>query len=158
MSDRSDVREGNLLVVLSNPPTTSGVRTLRRVELARQTLGFESVSIANLFSIATYRTSGISIEGIDSHGWLDARPPLQTGVTNSEAVILAYGCQEPTGAARLHFREQLAWLESTIQERGIPTWMVAGRPRHPSRWHRHTFAVFPNLEFEEALPLVLLPI
>lgn len=155
MNEPSRCRDGHLLVVLSNPPTTSGIRTLQRVELARGTLGYFSVSVANLFAIPTYRTGGISVAGIASDGWLSTRAGLRQAVTSADAVVLAYGCQEPSGLARKHFRDQLAWLKSALVDRQVPTWMLDGRPRHPSRWHRHTHAQLPDMTFGEALPLLL---
>ena len=158
MNDVSRCRDGHLLVVLSNPPTTSGIRTLQRVELARETLGYSSVAAANLFGIPTYRTGGISAVGIESNGWFTARAELREAIGAADAVILAYGCQEPSGFARQQFRDQLAWLEAAIEVRDLPRWMIDGRPRHPSRWHRHTYAKHPELTFAEALPLVLLEV
>ncbi|MBH0116994.1 DUF1643 domain-containing protein [Salinibacterium sp. NG253] len=158
MSSLSQNPAGRLAVVLSNPPTTSGSRTLQRVELARQVLGYESVVTANLFSIATYRTTGISEAGADAAGWLGARPELATLLASADAVVLAYGCREPAGAARHHFRDQLSWLQGEMRRHSIPTWMLADRPRHPSRWHRHTHAAHPELPFAEALSLVLRPV
>jgi hypothetical protein len=124
--------------------------------MAKDTLGYSSVAVANLFSIATYRTGGVSAAGADPKGWLAARPGLAQGVGAADAVILAYGIQEPSGPARHHFRDQLSWLQNEIHERGLKTWMVGGRPRHPSRWHRHTYAEYPDLLFSEALPIALM--
>jgi hypothetical protein len=154
MNNHTPVK-GNLLVILSNPPTTSGNRTLQRVDGARAVLGYSTVVAANLFSIPTYRTSGISIVGEAVEGWEAARVLLSDALASADAVILAYGCQEPSGLARQHFRDQLAWLHEKIQERDLRTWMIDGRPRHPSRWHRHTYKQYPDLGFAEALPLVL---
>ena len=143
------------MVILSNPPTTSGARTLQRVQLARETLGYSSVSVANVFSISTYRTGGITIAGAEPEGWLAARTELTAALNTADAVILAYGCQEPSGIARHHFRDQLTWLQTEIDALGLTIWMIDGQPRHPSRWHRHTHAQHPSLTFLEALPVVL---
>ncbi|TQO19927.1 uncharacterized protein DUF1643 [Rhodoglobus vestalii] len=158
MNDTPSSPDRRLAVVLSNPPTTCGLRTLQRVELARETLGYASVVAVNLFSISTYRTGGISAEGAVEAGWLDARPELLDVLSSADAVVLGYGCQEPSGPARLHFREQLAWLQEEIGNHNLPTWMLDGRPRHPSRWHRHTHASYPDLPFAEALVLALRPV
>lgn len=149
---------GRLAVVLSNPPTTSGLRTLQRVELARETLGCASVVAVNLFSIPTYRTGGISEVGAVEAGWLSARPEISEALSSADAVVLGYGCQEPSGPARFHFREQIAWLCVEIGIHNVRSWMLDGRPRHPSRWHRHTHAVYPDLPFAEALVLALRPV
>ena len=83
------LRCGHLLVVLSNPPTTSGARTLQRVQLAKETLGYSTVSIANVFSVSTYRTSGITIAGVEPVGWIAARSELTAALNTADAVILA---------------------------------------------------------------------
>jgi len=119
-------------------------------------LGFTSVAVANLFGIPTYRTGGITAAGTEPPGWLSARTDLGDAIRQANAVVLAYGCQEPAGSARAHFRDQLVWLHRMIDDHELTTWMVDGRPRHPSRWHRHTYALHPHLTFAEALPLVLL--
>lgn len=158
MNSASKRTIGRLAVVLSNPPTTSGLRTLQRVELARQTLGYASVVVVNLFSIPTYRTGGISEVGAVEVGWLNARPELSEVLSSADAVVLGYGCQEPSGPARFHFRDQLAWLFAEIENNKLRSWMLDGRPRHPSRWHRHTHAAYPGLPFAEALVLALRPV
>lgn len=145
---------GHLLVVLSNPATTSGARTLQRVELARTILGYKSASTVNLFSFATHRTGEISMAGAEADGWTGARKPIADSLHECEAVLLAYGCAEPTGPARQHFRNQVTWLRTEIGTRAIPVWTIDGRPRHPSRWQRHTHATHPDVPFREALERV----
>ncbi|MBG6058055.1 hypothetical protein RCH16_001253 [Cryobacterium sp. MP_M5] len=113
------------------------------------------MATANVFAIPTHRTGGIAEAGAEPDGWLDARSALTEALAAADAVILAYGCQEPSGRARQHFRNQLAWLQTEIDACGVTTWMVDGRPRHPSRWHRHTYAKYPGLPFSEALPMAL---
>lgn len=143
---------GTLLVVGSNPPAqTSGVRTLTRVEQAATLLGFERGVIANLFALPSYRSGGISELGQSPSGWLEARAPLISGLDDCQGVVLAYGTQEPKGEARAHHREQVRWLKDEIKHRELPTWCVGGAPRHPSRWHRHTWRESPGVEFSVAL-------
>jgi len=146
-----------LLVLMSNPPTTSGDRTRRRVALLQELLGIEHTLTANLFAVPTYRTGGITEAGVDIHGWQAARPALGEAIAQANAVLLAYGGQEPSGAARKHFREQVAWARATIEERGASVWTVGGRPLHPSRWHRHTHSEHPDVPFREALLFAVRP-
>jgi len=146
---------GTLLAVLSNPPTTAGTRTRNRVELARQMTGHSSVIIENLFGIATYRTNGISDAGVDQHGWVLARNRLELEIAQADGILLAYGSAEPSGPARQHHRDQVTWLAAQIEQRDLPVWMVADQPKHPSRWHRHTFASHPGVPFREALSVEL---
>ena len=140
-----------LLVIGSNPPTTSGQRTLGRVDLARLALGFEHVELRNLFGLPTYRTDGISLAGISEVGWQEARPPLQLALDTAAAVLMAYGTTKPSGAAAQHYVEQVAWIEQQVSDRGLDVWTVGGAPRHPSRWQRYTYRVHPGVPFSDAL-------
>lgn len=145
-----------LLVIGSNPPSqTSGTRTLNRADLAREVLGFERVRLVNLFALPSYRSGGLSELGGEPDGWLAARPELEDGLGQADAVLLAYGATEPSGAARGHFRAQVAWLHEQIERRSLPTWWVGGAPRHPSRWQRYTWREHPDLSFREGLPLAI---
>lgn len=148
-------RTQTLLVIASNPPTTSGQRTLARAEQARLILDFDQYEIANLFSLPTYRTSGVTAVGTSTEGWLDARANLTQGLDNAAAVLLAYGISKPAGAAAKHHDEQVAWLEAEIGRRGLPVWWVGGAPRHPSRWQRYTYRAHPEIAFPVALTTAL---
>lgn len=145
------VASGTLLVVASNPPTTSGRRTLSRAEHARQILGFSRYEIANIFSQPTYRTSGVSHAGSSPDGWLDARVALMPALDQATAVLLAYGVSKPAGVAGKHQDEQVAWLEAEVARRSLPVWWVGGAPRHPSRWQRYTYRAHPEEDFRTAL-------
>lgn len=145
-----------LLVILSNPPlSTTGDRTLRRIALLQELFGIDATLTANLFSIPTYRTGGLSDVGQASDGWLAARGQLSDAIDNCTAVLLAYGAQEPSGSARRHFRDQVKLARDLMSARNLPVWTTGGRPLHPSRWHRHTHSNYPDLDFREALVLSL---
>lgn len=147
----------HLVVVGSNPPTTSGERTLRRVELARELLGFQTAELTNLFPLPTYRTTGISEVGQLNESWEEARPSLQHSIEEASAVLLAYGVAHPTGPARQHRKAQVAWLDELLA--GVPeleVYWVGGEPRHPSRWHRFTHRVNPSRTFRDVLREVLI--
>jgi hypothetical protein len=146
-----------LLVVLSNPPlTTTGDRTLRRIALFKELFEVEALITANLFSIPTYRTGNLTDAGQAPDGWLGARSDLSVAIGSCTAVLLAYGAQEPSGSARIHFRYQVKMARDLMSTRNLPVWTVGGRPLHPTRWHRHTHRTYPDLEFREALKLSLL--
>lgn len=140
-----------LLVVASNPPLTPGTRTENRIELVRQILGFETVRIANLFSVPTRQSGEMRHAGREPHGWLAARPALEGGIGRASAVLLAYGVGKPSGPAGEHHSAQVLWLEERIAQRQLPVWLVGGKTRHPSRWQRHTYRTFPGEPFREAL-------
>ena len=116
----SDAR--HLVVIGSNPPTTSGERTLRRVEVARELLGYQTVEVVNLFPLPTYRTSGLAEVGQTREGWRQARGEIRASIARASAVLLAYGVGHPTGAARHHHRSQVTWLDQLLVAEGIAVW------------------------------------
>lgn len=77
-------------------------------------------------------------------------------LANTDAVLLAYGVEEPLGAARPYFRAQVHWLETEIGSRKLPLFRFGPRPLHPSRWQRHTNRAYPGADFEDAARCVLL--
>lgn len=119
--------------------------------MAREALGFERVRLVNLFALPSYRSGGLTELGGRPEGWAAARPEIERGVADADAVLLAYGATEPSGAARIHFREQVARLNEQVEQHALPTWWVGGAPRHPSRWQRYTWREHPDLTFVDGL-------
>lgn len=142
---------GLLAVIGSNPSTTSGVRTKNRAQRACSLLGFETFLISNLIDFPTYRSGDISEVAAEGEIWMRSRAALAAAVSEASGVLLAYGVEKPSGPARVHHREQLAWLNQEISARGLQTWAVGGKPRHPSRWQRFTYRSYPGVDFETAL-------
>jgi len=129
---------GQLGVVLASPPLTDGLRTMRRLEIVTQILGYTSFKIANLFPVATHSVNDITKLGADGGVWLGARDELSVLGSTSTALLMAYGVTEPTGSARSHRRGQIDWLSERLQEEGhFFAWHVGTDPRHPSRWHQY---------------------
>ncbi|WP_306418916.1 DUF1643 domain-containing protein [Arthrobacter sp. GMC3] len=144
-----------LTAILFNPPLSTGARTLARVDLAAKILGHQDARIVNLFPIATQSVLDVNLIGKDNDLWLSARPEIAECLGSNADTLLAYGCQEPTGEVRAHFRAQIAWLHEELRSAGGRSWSVSDRPRHPSRWQRHTARNYPGLPFIEALELSL---
>ncbi len=147
---------GVLLAILATPPETSGERTLKRLELARQLLGFREVRVVNVLDVATFRTNGMSTAGKELEPWLQSRPAIRDGIAECDGVVLGYGVSEPSGTARGHYRNQLEWLWGQLDVLAAPIWSVELPPRHPSRWHRLTYKTLPGSDFQTMLPSVLL--
>ncbi|WP_374109374.1 DUF1643 domain-containing protein [Curtobacterium citreum] len=139
----------------SNPPRTSGVRTLNRAAKASLILDFDSFSLTNLISVPTHSTGEISALAAEEEAWIQSRSQLVEALSESSGVLLAYGIGAPTGPARHHHADQIAWLQNEIERRSLPTWTVGGQPRHPSRWQRFTHRKYPGIDFDAALSLSL---
>jgi len=140
-----------LVAVLSNPPTTSGDRTMARLEKLRRILGAKKVEIANVFPIPTFQTRGISDVGATAEVWQTSRLRMQQAIDGASIVLWGYGVDAPAGAARDQFRGQIRWATGQCEIAKIPTVTVGGRPLHPTRWQRHTAKTFPGVQFDEAL-------
>lgn len=128
---------GTLLAVLLNPPgSTTGTRTRNAVRIASEVLGFGSVEIANLTSVAT-RTV-LELNRLDSSGWQDARAQLTAGLSRADALLGGWGTTGLSGAARDARTAQVEWFAGEARATGIDEiWTVGDRPRHPSRWHQY---------------------
>lgn len=146
-----------LLCVLSNPPTTSGARTLGRVRQAGDVLGVPRVEVVNLLQVATHRTGQVTEVGVDLMAWRRSRSLLEEGLDHATYVLLGYGVSEPSGAARQHHRDQVEWLRRHLIARQLPVYQVGDGPRHPSRWQRWTSRNHPGVPFPEALRRSLRP-
>jgi hypothetical protein len=147
---------GHLLAILANAPaSTSGDRTRRRVVAAKDILGCKSASITNLFAVPTANVVDIATTCVGAAEWQAMRPAIAEGITRADAILLAWGCTEPSGPARAHHRAQVAWLTQIIKRAGLPVWTVGGAPRHPSRWQRYTSRAYPSLAFNDALAISL---
>jgi hypothetical protein len=142
---------GTLVAVLSNPPLTDGMRSLRRVDTAARLLGFGDVAVTNLFSLPSHATRAIADLGATEDGWVAARTTLASCLASGNGVLLAYGATPPTGEARHHFRQQVLWLDGLLAHAALPVWHVGDSPRHPSRWQRWTHRAHPGVPFQEAL-------
>jgi hypothetical protein len=123
--------------ILLNPPTSSGLPTIRHLQVAAELLGCDSVVIGNLFATATDDVTVVNIVGAHAAGWTAARPHLLAAL-DSDVLIAGWGVSGLHGAARGHREDQVRWvLESAVARRHPGIWTINGDPRHPSRWHQY---------------------
>lgn len=145
-----------LVAVLANPATPDhGHRTRARVDLAARLIGCDEVLIANLFPTASRSSSDLVDLGRTEEPWLLGRPSIESTLKRADQALVGYGTSHPTGAAGLHHRAQLAWLDLLLARLAVVPWTVGGQARHPSRWQRYTSRQFPGVAFELALQRAL---
>ena len=108
-----------------------------------------------MFSLPPQSTGELKTLGTHRAPWVLAREEIRSGLSLADGLLVAYGTAAPTGPARHLWRDQISWLRAEIEPLGIPVWSVGDEPRHPSRWHRHTFREYPGMPFENALSHVL---
>lgn len=148
---------GVLVAVLSNPPLTTGQRTRARVEVAREALGFDFVSITNLVGVPTATTPQLATAAAHPAPWLCARLILAQHLDGASGVLFAFGVRPPPGPTRRLVLDQVAWLEDAARARDLAIWSVSSSPRHPSRWQRWTSRQHPGVPFAAALQQELQP-
>lgn len=150
-----------LCAVLASPPQTTGVRTRNALARAAGLINCDAVDVVNLLEVPTADTNAIAEAGREGATWKRSRSAISDGFHRADALLLAWGVSEPTGPARHHRREQMAWTLAEAQRAGhTRVWTVGDQPRHPSRWHQYVadrHGRTPRaLTFEERLRLVLL--
>jgi hypothetical protein len=128
-----------LLVVLASPPaSSSGARTLRRLEFLSEVLVGAELTTTNLCSTPSSDIPALSEVAATAEPWLSSRDDLSGHLGRCDEFLAAWGLPTLTGPARLHRREQIAWLETEARRAGhLTAWTVAGQARHPSRWHQY---------------------
>jgi len=150
----------HLVAILHSPPLGDGARTLARVTIARDALGCDSASIANLYAapLANVNAFESSPHG-GGDAWKRARILMRRELARADAtdVLLAYGVQSPSGDHRLAFAEQLSWLHHTLERTTATVWTFGGRPYHPSRWQRVTHRHEPGTPVEALAARLLVP-
>lgn len=154
----SVIHASHMVAVLHSLPSGAGVITRRRVEIASEALGCSTSSIANVFPARLNNVNALpeaSSEAIWALGREELRRELHRGETTD--VLLGFGIQEPSGAPRTHYREQLAWLASELEIMNVRVWVFGGRPTHPSRWQRVTHRHAAGQSVAEACHQLLTP-
>lgn len=141
-----------LVAILHSDPPRDGTRTLRRVETARDFLGCNSLSVANLFPAVLPNTNTFPLLD-DEAIWEQGRAGIldALNLADTAAVLLGHGVSPPTGQQRQNYLQQVKWVDDELATRDIPVWTFGGRPAHPSRWHRIVHRDSPGQTVESAI-------
>lgn len=141
---------------MHSAPPGNGVRTLQRVELAKDMLACDTYSVANLYPAILPDSNALS-SVTDDTIWEIGKQSIAAEINRSdtEDVLLGFGVQLPTGTQRQNYRRQVDWLAEFLQETGVRVWAFGGRPTHPSRWHRHVHRHAVGSSVEATLPQFL---
>lgn len=132
-------REGYLLAVLLNPPSSSsGARSLGAVRRAAAVLGFDGFRIANLFAEPTATVVELNALTVPGDSWAEVQQRLMKQLPAAGGVLAAWGVAGASGRLRNLRDARAAWLVAEACRCGHDAiWTVGGQPRHPSRWHQY---------------------
>ncbi|MGW7002537.1 DUF1643 domain-containing protein [Streptomyces sp. NPDC054933] len=150
-----------LCAVLLNPTPWPAATTItyRNLLAALPLTGCSRLDLVNLLDVPTRDQVELS-SVLVSHADVErSRGLLQKTISGADEVLLAWGSSRVGGTTGRVVRQQQGWLIEHLNAAGREhTWMVGGRPRHPSRWRQY---VGPEKDrvfgatFEERLAKVL---
>ncbi len=107
------------------------------LEALRIERSWGSISIANLLNIPSQDSRKLPPQADDARLWVESRTNLQAAIAGSTDLIFGWGVTPLTGPARQLQREQVEWVIDIARRSGHQSvWMLAGAPRHPSRWRQ----------------------
>ncbi|MBX7473485.1 DUF1643 domain-containing protein [Streptomyces sp. NPDC056132] len=156
-------REGHRLLcaILLNPPLRPAVDTIshRNLLAALPVTGCTELRLANLIDLQSKDQKQLASLIVTGHDLERSRQQLSQAIEGADEVLFGWGAGGVTGAVGRLVKEQAAWVRTHVGARGIRTvWMVAGTPRHPSRWRQFVGPEKRRVEgssFEERLTKVL---
>lgn len=129
-----------LTAILLNPalkPAASTI-TVRNLQAALPIVRCDQLCVANLIDVPTKDQAALSRCELKVADVTRSRELLQLAIAASDEILLAWGAGRLTGATRTTVLSQADWVREHLMANGISrAWMVAGTPRHPSRWRQY---------------------
>ncbi|MEV8373632.1 DUF1643 domain-containing protein [Kribbella sp. NPDC056861] len=124
--------------ILLNPSADpQGSVSVAMLRALRDHRGWAAVPVVNLVNTPSRDSRELSQLAGDSRVWEAARGPLEQAIRDCDELLLGWGVSPLAGAARPHQRAQVRWVLNHARAHGhTRAWMLAGAPRHPSRWRQ----------------------
>lgn len=129
-----------LCAVLLNPPLRPAHDTIshRNLLVALPMTGCQQLSLANLVDLPTKDQSQLATLTLREPDLARSRRSLAELISSADEVLFAWGTGRLTGETGRHLKAQVRWVRSHALGCGVRrVWMVAGTPRHPSRWRQY---------------------
>ena len=158
------VSEGDqrkLCAILLNPPLRPAIGTIshRNLLAALPLTGCTELRLANLIDLQSKDQTQLANIIVTESDLERSRLQLSAAIDGADEVLFAWGTGRITGVVGKLLKEQAAWVRAHVNTRGhSKIWMVAGTPRHPSRWRQFVGPEKRRVEgssFEERLAKVL---
>lgn len=129
-----------LCAILLNPALRPAPETItvRNLSCILPLVGCERILLANLLDIPSKDQTQLGAVTVGTSDVVRSRDLLITAISAADEVLCAWGSHRVTGSTGRILREQTGWLHRHLGEVGVKqVWMVAGSPRHPSRWRQY---------------------
>ncbi|WP_078651477.1 DUF1643 domain-containing protein [Streptomyces xylophagus] len=150
-----------LCAILLNPPLRPAAETIshRNLLAALPLIGCTELRLANLIDLQSKDQTQLASLVVTEQDLERSRQQLSEAIEGADEVLFAWGTGRITGVVGRLLKEQAAWVRTHVDARGLrKVWMVAGTPRHPSRWRQFVGPEKQRVEgssFEERLAKVL---
>lgn len=145
-----------LVAILHSIPAKSGAITRGRVESVCDFFDCDNYVIVNLYAAELSNSKSLDAETSEL-GWWAGRREIERELRgqSTQAVLLGYGVQPPSGVQRAFYRKQLAWLADALSDTNHLPWTYGDRPVHPSRWQRVAYRYRPGSSVRDLAPELL---
>ncbi len=121
--------------------------------------GCTELRLANLIDLKSKDQTQLASFVVTEPDLERSRQQLAAAIEGADEILFAWGTGSVTGAVGKLLKKQAAWVRAHVDARGLSNvWMVAGTPRHPSRWRQFVGPEKQRVEgssFEERLAKVL---
>ncbi|WP_329324470.1 DUF1643 domain-containing protein [[Kitasatospora] papulosa] len=150
-----------LCAILLNPPLRRATETIshRNLLAALPLTGCTDLRLANLIDLQSKDQVHLANIVFTESDLERSRLQMAAAIDEADEVLFAWGTAKVAGTVGKRLIEQAAWVRERVNSCGFSqVWMVAGTPRHPSRWRQF---VGPEKQrvvgnsFEERLAKVL---
>ncbi|MGW4683354.1 DUF1643 domain-containing protein [Streptomyces sp. NPDC004244] len=157
-----DVETSNpriLCAILLNPPLRPAETTIshRNLVAALPLTGCSELKVANLVDLPSKDQVELASLEVTEQDLARSRLLLSTAIEDADEVLFAWGTKKLAGTSGRLLHEQAKWVRSLV-EPSRRVWLVAGTPRHPSRWRQFVGPEKQRIEgptFEARLAKVL---
>ena len=125
--------------MLLNPALRPTVETIsyRNLAAALTVVGCSSLSLANLIDLPSRDQTVLGTYTIADDDVFRSRALLLESASQADEILFAWGSGGIGGAVGAVVKGQAAWIQKQATALGYErVWMVAGKPRHPSRWRQ----------------------
>lgn len=100
-------------------------------------LGCETLRLGNLVDIATRDQVQLAASPIAADDLTRSQVLLAEALEGADELLFAWGTRRLPGQTGALLGQQITWVQQHVLKRGFAdVWMVAGSPRHPSRWRQ----------------------